>query len=144
MILPWMLLFSLLTIHADNYKPKPVKVWIQPKQQREFNPDLNSKLLGPKNEGPSGVLEETLPNHANGIEPREQFSAKSLDEKLKPPTKEVSLLTMFKAFVKRIKKQSARVQIKFHTKGNSLSQAWYILQMILYPNSTFLRMLVIT
>ena len=119
-----MLLFSLLTIHVDNYIPAPVKVWIQAKQQTESNPDLNSKLLGPKNGGPCGVLEETLPTHPNGIEPTKHLSGKSSDDKPKPPTKEVSLLTMFKGVVKRIKKQSAKEQIKFYTKGNSPNQAW--------------------
>ena len=62
MILPWVLLFSLLTIHADNYKPTPVKVWIQTKQQRKSNQDPNSKLLGPQNRGPNEALQQVLPD----------------------------------------------------------------------------------
>ena len=124
MILPWVLLFSLLTIHAENYKPTPGKVWIQAKQQRDSNPDLNSKLLGPMNGELKETLQQSFPNHDIGRnlpeEPSEKFSGKSSDanpkEKPKSPTMTVSMLTMFRA-MERIKKYSAREQMKFNTKG---------------------------
>ena len=95
MILPWVLLFSLLTIHADNYRDAPLKVWIparQPSTQRIVlnpnshvqKPNPSTKLLGHKNGIPNMAVDHTLPNNNSGIrdlqkKPPEKSNRKPFD-----------------------------------------------------------------
>ena len=64
MLLPWILLFSLLTIHANNYKPPQIpKVWIQAKATqvpKNKNPKSNNSPFSFQSENPK--LNHAQPN----------------------------------------------------------------------------------
>ena len=138
MILPWVLLFSLLTIHADNYRVTPHKVWIparQPSTQRIVlnpnshvqKPDPSTKLLGHKNGIPNMAVDHTLPNHNSGIrdlqkKPPEKSNRKPFDG----PYYSAMTLTKKVAYMENVKKYLRSRQITSSPKGksriNSLAQ----------------------
>ena len=139
MILAWILLFSLLTIHADNYKTTPPKIWIQAAQQRKSNQDSlyentkikqttqSFKLLDPKNSVPSKGFEHTFPGHNAAVTEFQKESTPSIEnsyDKPKPQTKKVSKLTMLKPHKERANKHSVRRQIKLNTKGTYPNYVW--------------------
>ena len=131
MILPWVLLFSLLTIHADNYRDAPHKVWIparQPSTQRIVldpnshaqKPDPSTIIRGHNNGIPSVAVDHTLPDHNSGIrdlqkEPPEKPDRKPFDG----PYYSATTLKNKVAYMENVKKYLKSRQITSSPKGKS-------------------------
>ena len=126
MILPWVLLFSLLTIHADNYRVISHKVWIharQPSAQRIVlnpnshaqKPDPSTKILDHNNGIPNKALDHTLPDHKEQKEPERKPFDGSYD----------SAMTVRKkvAYMGKVRKFHRRRQTKSSPKGKSTIQS---------------------
>ena len=134
MILPWVLLFSLLTIHADNYRVTPHKVWIparQPSTQRNVlnpnshvqKPDPSTKILGHNNGIHNMAVDHTLPDHNSGIrdlqkQPHEIPDRKPFDR----PYYSAMTLNKKVAYMGKVRKYHRSGQIKSSPKGKSTVQ----------------------
>ena len=134
MILPWVLLFTLLSIHAENFKEAPHKVWIpaiqqsvqrnvlKPKPKHKSEPI--TKILDHNIGMPKETFDDTLSNHNTGIKglkkgPPERSERKPLDDLHSSP------MTLKKklAYMEKIKKYPRSGKIKSSSRGRYTIQS---------------------
>ena len=134
MILPWVLLFSLLTIHADNYRVTPHKVWIparQPSTQRIVldpnshvqKPDPSTKILGHNNGISNMAVDHTLLDHNSGIRDLQKQPPEKPDRKpFDGPYHSAMTLKKKVAYMGKVKKYHRSGRIISSPKGKSTIQ----------------------